>query len=42
MDFGYYHFIGDDLKVNSIGLPEFESEYGPNPNTLYMSIRYYF
>lgn len=42
MDFGYYHFMGDDLTVNRMGLPEFGSEYGPNPNTLYMSIRYYF
>lgn len=42
MDFGYYHFLGDDLTVDEAGLPEFGSEYGPNPNTLYMSVRYYF
>ncbi|MBL6690005.1 MAG: hypothetical protein ISP91_06400 [Pseudomonadales bacterium] len=42
MDFGYYRFVGDDLEVSNNGLPEFGSEYGPNPNTLYMSIRYYF
>ena len=42
MDFGYYHFVGDDLTLNARGRPELGSEYGPNPNTLYMSIRYYY
>ena len=42
MDFGYYHFTGDDLDVSPVGLPQFQSEYGPNPDTIYLSIRYYF
>ncbi len=42
MDFGYYHFIGDDLEVTPVGIPAFQSEYGPNPDTVYVSIRYYF
>ena len=42
MDFGYYHFVGDDLTLDGQGVPEFGSEYGPNPKTLYTSIRYYF
>ena len=42
MDFGYYHFSGDDLSITPVGAPEFQSEYGPNPDTLYTSIRYYF
>lgn len=42
MDFGYYHFIGDDLALSPNGKPQLQSEYGPNPNTLYTSIRYYF
>lgn len=42
MDFGYYHFAGDDFSLTEAGLPDFQSEYGPNPDTLFMSIRYYF
>ncbi|MGV0033778.1 MAG: porin [Candidatus Azotimanducaceae bacterium WSBS_2022_MAG_OTU7] len=42
MDFGYYHFSGDDFSLNAAGLPDVESEYGPNPDTLFVSIRYYF
>ena len=42
MDFGYYHFSGDDFSLNNAGLPDFTSEYGPNPDTLFVSIRYYF
>lgn len=42
MDFGYYHFSGDDFSLDEAGLPDFESEYGPNPDTLFVSIRYYF
>jgi hypothetical protein len=42
MDFGYYHFSGDDFSLTEAGLPDFESEYGPNPDTLFVSIRYYF
>lgn len=42
MDFGWYHFLGDDLEATAPGLPRFGSEYGPNPDMLYASIRYYF
>lgn len=42
MDLGYYHFSGDDLTVSPAGVPVLESEYGPNPDTAYLSIRYYF
>ncbi len=42
MDFGFYKFLGDDLSVSAFGLPVFESEYGPNPDTFYTSIRWYF
>ena len=42
MDFGYYHFSGDDFSFTETGLPDFQSEYGPNPDTLFTSIRYYF
>jgi hypothetical protein len=42
MDFGWYHFIGDDLEIDKNGLPNFESEYGLNPDMFYTSIRYYF
>jgi hypothetical protein len=42
MDFGMYHFAGDDLTVTPFGLPVFRSEYGANPNSLYTSIRWYF
>ena len=42
MDFGYYHFFGDDFSLTEDQLPEFNSEYGPNPDTFFASIRYYF
>ena len=42
MDFGYYHFNGDDLSLSETGQVNFNSEYGPNPRTLFTSIRYYF
>ncbi len=42
MDFGYYHFQGDDLSLDQAGTPTLGSEYGTNPDTLYLSIRYYF
>lgn len=42
MDFGYYHFIGDDLALAPSGLPQLQSEYGPNPDRLYTSISFYF
>lgn len=42
MDFGWYHFTGDDLEVSPVGLPQPGSEYGFSPDTFYASIRYYF
>lgn len=42
MDFGWYHFIGDDLEASSLGLLELGSEYGTSPDMLYTSIRFYF
>ncbi len=42
MDFGYYHFTGRDLGITPLGQPDFRSEYGPNPDTFYTSIRWYF
>ncbi|MEK9868135.1 MAG: hypothetical protein VW831_00305 [Gammaproteobacteria bacterium] len=42
MDFGWYHFVGDDLETNNLGLPELGSEYGTSPDMLYTSIRFYF
>lgn len=42
VDFGYYHFVGDNLQVLGSGSIDLGSEYGTNPNTLYTSIRYYF
>ncbi len=42
MDFGYYHFAGDDLFLSPPGTPVLGSEYGTNPDTLYASLRYYF
>ncbi len=42
MDFGYYHFVGDEISTLPDGIPELGSEYGTNPNVLYASIRFYF
>ena len=43
MDFGYYNFLGDDLgQATDNTTPEFQSEYGLNPDTAYLSLRYYF
>ncbi len=41
VDLGYYHFTGNKLSLPA-GVPVLESEYGPNPDTLYASIRFYF
>ena len=46
MGMGYYHFAGDELKFLA-DLPseqqlQFGSEYGSNPDSLYISLRYYF
>lgn len=42
MDFGYYHFRGDELRQGEPGVPVLESEYGTNPDTIFASVRYYF
>ena len=44
LDFGYYHFTGDNVErananTNTLKLA---SEYGFNPDVLYTSFRYYF
>lgn len=46
MGMGYYHFLGDELDFFA-NLPaqeqmQFGSEYGNNPNSLYVNLRYYF
>jgi hypothetical protein len=41
-DFGYFHFSGNDFSLTQAGVPDLRSEYGANPNTLFVSIRYYF
>lgn len=42
INLGYYHFSGDEIIIDPLGRPEFQSEYGPNPNIFYAAIRYYF
>ena len=42
MDFGWYHFTGDDLELRPPGIPEPGSEFGFSPDTWYTSLRYYF
>ncbi|MBQ63279.1 MAG: hypothetical protein CMQ19_14580 [Gammaproteobacteria bacterium] len=42
MDFGFYHFLGDELTVVAPGIPLLRSEYGTNPDTIYASLRFYF
>ena len=42
MDFGFYHFSGDDLDISPLGLPRLNSEYGASPDIFYTSLRYYF
>ena len=42
MDFGYYRFSGDELLLNADDSPAFQSEYGSNPDTAYLSLRFYF
>ncbi|HIG44090.1 MAG: hypothetical protein ABGY96_20710 [bacterium] len=39
---GYYHFSGDDLIIGSRGLPELGSEYGSNPDSIFVNLKYYF
>lgn len=42
MDFGLYHFRGDELTIAPPGTPILESEYGTNPAMAFASLRYYF
>ena len=42
MDFGYYHFFGNDITLDLQDKSVLESEYGSSPDTLYLSLRYYF
>jgi predicted porin len=42
MDFGYYHFTGDELTIVPPGIPVLQSEYGTNPDTIFVSLRFYF
>ncbi len=42
MDFGYYHFVGDELIIQAPGIPVLQSEYGTNPDTVFASLRFYF
>lgn len=40
--FGYYHFSGKELSLTTTGMPLLNSEYGSNPDNLFVSISYYF
>lgn len=46
MGAGYYHFTGDELDFFADLPPQqqfqFGSEYGSNPNSFYINVRYYF
>ena len=39
---GYYHFSGKKLSLTTTGSPVLNSEYGSNPDNLFVSISYYF
>jgi hypothetical protein len=39
---GYYHFSGEDLYIEARGFPQLGSEYGSNPDSIFISLRYYF
>jgi hypothetical protein len=39
---GYYHFSGKKLSQSSLGIPSLNSEYGSNPDNLFVSVNYYF
>ena len=39
---GYYHFSGSKLTLSPLGNPVLNSEYGSNPDNLFVSINYYF
>ena len=38
----YYLFSGDDFFLSAMGEPRFGSEYGGNPDSFFLSLRYYF
>jgi hypothetical protein len=40
--FGYYHFRGEKLSLTNAGMPLLNSEYGSNPDNLFVSLSYYF
>jgi predicted porin len=46
MGLGYHHFIGEDFnffnEIPNDALFEFGSEYGSNPDSIFVSLRYYF
>jgi len=42
MDFGFYHFFGDEITLLPPGTPVLRSEYGTNPDVIYASLRFYF
>jgi len=43
---GYYHFTGDDFNFSNQSPIEqqfqFGSEYGGNPDSIFLSLQYYF
>ena len=39
---GYYHFSGHKLSLTPAGTPRLNSEYGSNPDNLFLSVSYYF
>ena len=39
---GYYHFSGKDSFTSNAGIPQVGSEYGSNPDSVFISLRYYF
>lgn len=41
-DFGYYHFRGEPVRESFSGTPVLASEYGTNPDILFVSLKYYF
>lgn len=39
---GIYHFSGEKFSQSPLGVPTLNSEYGSNPDNIYMSVNYYF
>ena len=42
IDFGIYHFFGDEITGLAQGRPLLRSEYGTSPDVMYSSLRFYF